>query len=549
MNGLDPAAEPEGDIRVLLVEDNAADVLLIRTMLGEARLESFSFNVAQTLSSAIAELGESQAYDIILLDLTLPDSHGLQTFTALLDHAADVPVIVLSGMDDERLAMRTVHMGAQDYLVKGKVDHVLLLRAVRYGMERKRVERKLRESEAFYQSLVENLPQNIVRKDVNGCFTFANQRFCNELGMSIEEIIGKTDFDFFPPEMAAKYQDDDRAVMSSGEIYDATEEHVNLGGERVYVQVVKTPIYSDTGQIIGTQILFWDVTEKKLADERLRQAHSELERSREDLLKALEDLQRSHNELKETQLQMIEMEKLQTVGQLAAGVAHEVKNPLAILRMGVEFLSNAKLTGNDDVPTILRDMTDAIQRADSIIMGLLDFSAYSRVDEGDFDINDLVKESFRLVRHEFVEPDYLVRLELLGEVPPAIGDQNKIKQVLVNLFTNAYHAMPEGGELVVRTTLTRAESDAQSGARDTRFFARGEHAIRVEIDDNGTGIAPDKLNRIFDPFYTTKPTGQGTGLGLSVTKKILELHHGSIEVQNRSPHGVRVTIVLPTKRS
>jgi len=544
--------DTEEAIRVLLVEDNPADSLLIRSMLEESPKESFQFENAETLAQCFAVI-EEESCDVILLDLTLPDSSGLETFSAVQSRVSDIPIIVLSGLDDEKMAIKAVNLGAQDYLVKGQVDHSLLLRAVRYAIERKSVERRLRQSEAFYQSLVENLPQNIIRKDAHGRFTFANQRFCAELGLGIEEIIGKTDFDFFPPELAAKYQEDDRRVMTTGEVYDAVEEHTTPDGLTHYVQVVKTPVYDDTGQIIGIQIIFWDVTEKTLAESRLREAHDDLARSREDLLKALADLQRSHNELKETQLQMIEMEKMQTIGQLAAGVAHEVKNPLAILRMGVEFLNNSPALSDEKHRMVVRDMADAIHRADTIIMGMLDFASHRQLDMRGFDLNALVRDSFHLVRHQFKDGKFKVVEQYADNLPEGLGDVNKLKQVFINLFTNAAHAMPEGGELTITTRLgdtlpAPLPALRQQGSRTSVFHNAGNHELVVEIADTGTGIPEDKLKRVFDPFFTTKATGEGTGLGLSVTRKIVELHHGRLELENRSVKGALARVTLLSKR-
>jgi len=548
----EPGGATEENIHVLLVEDNPADAQLIRLMLEESMADTFIFSNAETLAQTFDRIADT-AYDIVLLDLTLPDTHGLETFVSISSRIPDTPIIVLSGLDDENLAIRAVNLGAQDYLVKGQLDHSLLFRAVRYGIERKHVEQKLRQSDAFYQSLVENLPQNILRKDVNGRFTFANQRFCSELGVPPEDIIGKTDFDFFEPAMAAKYQEDDRQVMRTGQIYDAVEEHATAGSESNYVQVVKTPIYDDTGQIIGTQIIFWDVTEKKRAEEHLRLAHNELAQSREDLLKAVDDLKRSNLELKETQLQMMEMEKMQTIGQLAAGVAHEVKNPLAILRMGVEYLQNGPGGKEGPQGEILSDMSDAIQRADSIIMGMLDFSAHRQIDMKPLNLNHLLEESLRLVQHQFNGAGYQIERALDPDLPPGLGDLNKLKQVFVNLFTNAAHAMPDGGTLKISTFPADeknrlAEAIHEAGSRDMVFHQAGDRDLVVEITDTGTGIPEDKLKRVFDPFFTTKSAGHGTGLGLSVTRKIVELHHGRLEIENRPVKGVLVRVTLLSER-
>lgn len=149
--------------------------------------------------------------------------------------------------------------------------------------QRRRAEEKLRHSEALYHSLVETLPQNIFRKDLQGRFTFANQHFCSILGRPLEDIVGKTDFDFFPPELAEKYQRDDRRVLATGKPYDTVEEHQPPGGAKIYVQVVKTPIYAATGSVMGLQGIFWDITQQRLADEKLRRAYTLLAQSRKEL--------------------------------------------------------------------------------------------------------------------------------------------------------------------------------------------------------------------------------------------------------------------------
>ena len=149
--------------------------------------------------------------------------------------------------------------------------------------EKKIAEQKIRDSETLYHSLVENLPQNIFRKDLNERFIFANTRFCQTLGKPLEEILGKTDFDFYPPELAAKYQRDDQLIMETGKMFETIEENQPPGGEKIYVQVVKTPLYSAGGEIIGLQCIFWDITEKRRAEEKVRKTTLELAQSREEL--------------------------------------------------------------------------------------------------------------------------------------------------------------------------------------------------------------------------------------------------------------------------
>src|SRR5258708_2344279 len=157
--------------------------------------------------------------------------------------------------------------------------------------QRKMTQARLRDSEGLYHSLVETLPQNIFRKDLEGHFTFVNQRFCNTMGRTAEEIIGKTDFDFYLPELAEKYQKDDRQIMESRRMLETVEQNQMSGGEMTFVQVVKTPLYDAKGKVIGLQGIFWDISERKRAEELVRKANAELGRSREALRKKNEQME------------------------------------------------------------------------------------------------------------------------------------------------------------------------------------------------------------------------------------------------------------------
>ncbi len=205
--------------------------------------------------------------------------------------------------------------------------------------ERRQAEQALLQTEVFYHSLVETIPQMILCKDLEGRFTFANQKFCAELGTTLEEIKGKTDFDFFPRELAEKYRRDDKTVLESGQVLDVVEEHVTPKGEKLYVQVMKTPLFGADGKPIGIQGIFWDVTERMRAEEKLKEQNvtlQELARSERE----------AHQALKSAQSRMVQTEKLASLGQLVAGVAHEINNPLA-------FVSN-------NVAVLERDLRDMI---------------------------------------------------------------------------------------------------------------------------------------------------------------------------------------------
>ena len=171
--------------------------------------------------------------------------------------------------------------------------------------QRRQAEEKVRNSEALYHSLVETLPQNIFRKDLEGHFTFANQQFCKILGRPLEEIVGKTDFDFFPRELAEKYQRDDRRVVQTGKPYDTVEEHQPPGRDKIYVQVVKTPLHEADGAIIGLQGIFWDITQQRQAEEKIRRANALLAQSRKELRTKNTQMEEDLKMAREIQLTML----------------------------------------------------------------------------------------------------------------------------------------------------------------------------------------------------------------------------------------------------
>jgi phosphoserine phosphatase RsbU/P len=171
--------------------------------------------------------------------------------------------------------------------------------------QQRMAEERVRNSEALYHSLVETLPQYIFRKDVHSRFTFANQQFCKVLGLPLEEVIGKSDADFFPAELADKYRLDDQRIMATGEPFETVEENRRADGNKRYVQVVKTPLYDTTGHVIGLQGIFWDITAQKVADERIRQVNAELARSREELRLKNEQMEEDLKMAREIQVAML----------------------------------------------------------------------------------------------------------------------------------------------------------------------------------------------------------------------------------------------------
>ncbi|MFZ4699139.1 MAG: ATP-binding protein [Candidatus Methylumidiphilus sp.] len=247
--------------------------------------------------------------------------------------------------------------------------------------------------------------------------------------------------------------------------------------------------------------------------------------------------------LEEAHQRLIQSAKLESVGRLAAGVAHEVKNPLAILQMGVDFLA-ADIQPGSDAADVVKDMEDAIHRADVIIKGLLDFSRDKNLAMRKTDINEVLRDSLKLVNYEMNHHNIIVEEALSLELPAINADPDKLKQVFINLFMNAIQAMGRDGKLMVASESRRLKKEAGKGANATGKFGPGDRVIVIKVEDTGPGIDPAKVGQVFDPFFTTKPVGQGTGLGLSVSRTIVELHGGVISLRNRDGGGASVVLMF-----
>jgi PAS domain S-box-containing protein len=415
--------------------------------------------------------------------------------------------------------------------------------------EIKKFEEQLESERNLLRSLIDNLPDYIYVKDIAGRYLLDNIAHRRWLGATAEsEVIGRRVSDFFPANLVATFSNDDQQViLSSQPLLNREERVMDRFGNQRWHATTKVPLRNKDGQVTGLVGISRDITERKLSEQALREANDELARHKDELQKTLNELQRSHEDLKSAQFQLIQAEKMQSIGRLAAGVAHEVKNPLGILRMGADYLAKNLESPDENVGLILADMTDAIKRADGIIMGLLDFSVPHALDSHAEDLSVILEQSLALVRHSLNEGGINLVKELPSGLPPVWLDRNKIKQVFVNLLTNAIHATPPGGIMTVRTgarQLAPHEVDHDAGSRLADRFRAGETVVTAEVTDTGGGIPEDKLAEIFDPFFTTKPTGKGTGLGLTVTKKIVELHGGSLEIRNREEGGVVVNIMF-----
>jgi PAS domain S-box-containing protein len=529
---------PQPSAKILIVEDDEVDALLLQETLTDATSLHLELTVATQVGDAIRLLNESR-FDIVLSDLSLPDSHGMETFTRLYAHAPETPIILLTGFEDESLGLEAVRAGAQEYVVKGTINGKALWRVISYAIERQSLEKAVRDSEKRYKRLLGSVTDYIYTVKVEN-----GRGVSTTHGPGCAQVTGYTPDDLErDPHLWHRmtHEEDRMAVLKQAARVLAgdpvTLEHRIIHKDGSVRWVRHTPVLrrDEQEQVIGYDGLISDITERKQAEEALR--------------RAIEDLQQSREALKTAHLQLIQSEKMETVGRMAAGVAHEVQNPLQILLMSLDYLGQRMADAHDAVlDGVINDMRHAAKRADMIIRGLLDFSHSDTLELKPQDLNALIEKSLLLVQHNLAANHINLQTDLGAELPPLALDGVKIEQVFVNLFTNAIDAMPKDGTLTVKTSTQRlTETHRDPGSREAGHFYAGDTVVMVEVGDTGSGIAPEALHKIFEPFFTTKATGKGTGLGLSIVKRILDLHSGSIEIRNRPAGGAECLLMFKTK--
>ncbi len=303
------------------------------------------------------------------------------------------------------------------------------------------------------------------------------------------------------------------------------------------------PMAVSIGGQIGQFVLRKQAADQLVvANQELVAANEQLSRNEDALRRTLAELRASHSQLRSAQKLLMQAEKLESIGTLAAGVAHEVKNPLQTILMGVDFLTQHAPAAGADVQIALKEMREAVQRADSIVRELVEFSATNQPQMKAESLNDVVEHALTLMKYELIRGHVSVIRELATGLPVLPLDRNKMQQAFVNLLLNAIQAMPQGGTLTVRTGLRSALSGGLPPAASASGTEEQKAEVVAEVEDTGPGIPESHMSRVFDPFFTTKPPGVGTGLGLPVTQRIVELHRGSIQAANRPGGGARFSI-------
>jgi PAS domain S-box-containing protein len=340
-------------------------------------------------------------------------------------------------------------------------------------------EKTIARQQGLLKTIMNVTPDFITLQDKNLTYTFAGKAFCDYFNLKEEEVVGKNDFDIFSGRQADLNFHEDKQILITGQPL-AKEITFKRPEGQQWFHVVKVPVYDQDGSIMGLLLTARDIT----------------------LLKKFQE-------------QLIQSQKMEDLGRLAGGVAHEINTPLGII-LGYTQLLMDDIT-DEELLENLRVVEKQTKVCRKIVADLLGFSRHSHSVREAVDINASLREVIQLVEHAF----YLNRIKVFfaadDAIPPLTGDRERLKQVWLNLLNNAADAIGQDGMISVQT----------------KRGVRGQ--IEVSVADTGMGVGEEHLHKIFDPFFTTKQVGKGTGLGLSVSFGIIKEHGGMISARSPSP--------------
>lgn len=385
-----------------------------------------------------------------------------------------------------------------DYLSSEDIDLLLTIAGyVSVALENGRLYESLEQKALEYQTLkdfseniIESINAGVVACNLEGSVEAWNSAMEELYGMARSEVVGRKLGDVFPPELLAELPQvsEPRRTLSLYKFRVETPLR-----HRLTVNLSTVPLVGKDDQVLGRLLIFTDMTERV----------------------SLED-------------QLVQAEKLSSIGLLAAGVAHEVNTPLAVITSQAQMLMR-QMPGDDPRARTLDKVIKQAFRASEIVNNLLKFSRVSGSEYAEVDLNRVIRETLSLADPMLRAAKISVSTQLWSSLPPVFGNSGKLQQVFMNLILNARDAMPRGGELTIAT-----ESENSS--------------VHVEVVDNGVGIPPDHLGKIFDPFFTTKATSRGTGLGLAVSYGIIREHSGKIDVESAVGRGTSFRLEFPSAR-
>ena len=487
-------------IRLLLIEDNPGDARLIEEMLKESSRLVFSVARCGRISEALAAI-DKNTVDVILLDLALPDSSGLETFIRLKARVHGVPILLLTGLSDENLAVDAVRAGAQDYLVKGQIDNNILSRAISYAIERKRAEQRLAMEKERLAVTLAAIGDAVVAVDTDSSIISLNQVAADLSGWDADEALGKKCRDVL---ILVDGKTDQRCEcpvkrsLDTGTVVFLPSDTVLItrGGARKSVEGSAAIVRGEDNTVVGVVMVFRDVGDKRRVEQ-----------------------------------EMIKVQKLEALGVMAGGIAHDFNNILTAILNNISY-AKVEIKGCPAAIEILTDAERATAKAKDLTHQLITFSKGGVPIKEVVALPDIIAEQLKFTLRG---AKAVYELQAADGLWPVEVDVSQFNQMINNVVINAIQSMPDGG--VVKIKLENVVADNTNAN-----LTAGGRYVNVIVQDQGVGIPAKYLDRVFDPYFSTKQ--DGSGLGLAVTYSIVKRHCGAISVESELGVGTVVSIYL-----
>jgi PAS domain S-box-containing protein len=471
-------------IKLLLIDDDEDDFVLTSDYLSEIPHKTVIIDWASSYENAILKM-RSHTYDICFLDFRLGSKNGLDLLSEANLIGFDAPIILLTGKGDRNVDENATRLGAADYLIKGELSAEILERSIRYSLERHSNLKALRESEQKFRAIFEQSPDMILIITPTGKIVDINPSGIKTLGYLPDELTGMQEQIIWREKEKREVF---YALMEKQGFVNNLETTILTKSQEKKICILSAASYTDTDNTVFYQIILHDISERK-----------------------------------KTEKNMLVAEKLASTGRLVTTLAHEVRNPLTNINLSLEVLET-EVTDEEQI-TYLDIIKRNVNRINTLINELLNSARPNDVALQKHAVTKILDQTLEmaydriLLKNITLEKNYNVENEF-----NLLLDEPKIKIALLNIIINAVEAMEEN-----------------TGRLEIGLHNQGNHCI-ITIADNGSGISQENINRLFEPYFTSKKNGMG--LGLAATNSILQSHHASVEVESELGKGTKFIITF-----
>ncbi len=484
-------------VRVLLVDDDEDDYVLTRDWFSEMQGAFFELEWLASYEAALDAIALNQ-HDVYLLDYRLGEHNGLELLREAIAKGCKAPIILLTGQGDHDIDVDAMKAGAADYLDKSQLGAPLLERSIRYAIERKQAEQKIRQQAA----LLDITTDAILVRDLENKILFWNKGSEHLYGWSAADALSKNANDLLYKDASPQLKAAFNAVLEKGD-WQGELHQVTKNGKNIIVESRWTLVRDEVKQPKSILTVSTDITEKK-----------------------------------QLEIQFLRAQRMESIGTLAGGIAHDLNNVLAPILMTAQLLETQ--LHDERSKRLLPILITNAKRGAALVKQVLSFA---RGLEGKFttlQVKHLILEIKQIVQQTFPKS-----IEISADIPPDLetvsGDATQLHQVLMNLCVNARDAMPDGGILKISAENFYIDENQARMNLDAHV---GSYVL-ITVADRGSGIPAEVLDRIFEPFFTTKEIGKGTGLGLSTVAGIVKSHGGFVNVYSEVGRGTQFRVYLP----